>query len=121
MDREQPGKRTGGRAPAAPIIAYADDVTIFVSSVTDFAIIEDALRHFKRASGATINPRKSKTLAVGGWRTEETILDIQYCQSVTILGIIFWGTITKRQVTHGRSSPEKCELKPKRHTTEIPI
>jgi hypothetical protein len=65
LDRELPGKMTGGRARAAPIVAYADDVIIFVSSVADFAIIEEALRHFERASGTTINPRKSKALAVG--------------------------------------------------------
>ena len=47
LDRELPGKRIGGRARTAPIVAYADDVAIFVSSVTDFAIIEEALRLFE--------------------------------------------------------------------------
>jgi hypothetical protein len=76
LDRELPGKRIGGRARATSIVASADDVTIFVLSVSDFAINEEALRHFERASGATINPRKSKAFAAGCWRTQETVFDI---------------------------------------------
>ena len=48
------------------VIAYADDVTIFVTSIADFPIIEEAIRLFERASGARLNPRKSKAIAVGG-------------------------------------------------------
>jgi hypothetical protein len=46
-------------------VAYADDVTIFISAVTDFTIIDEALQQFEKASGACINPRKSKAIAVG--------------------------------------------------------
>jgi hypothetical protein len=34
-------------------------------------------------------------MALGGWRTQETTLGIRYHQSVTILGITFWGTIAQ--------------------------
>jgi hypothetical protein len=55
--------------------------------------IQKALRLFERASGACINPLKSKALAVGGWRAHETVRGIEYHPSVTILGITFWGSI----------------------------
>jgi hypothetical protein len=74
-------------------VAYADDVTIFISSVTEFPIIQEALQLFEKASGASINPRKSKAPAVGLWQAQETIRGIEYSSSVTILGIIFWATI----------------------------
>ena len=77
------------------VIAYADDVTIFVTSIADFPIIEEAIRLFERASGAGLNPRKSKAMAVGGWCTKETVLGIDYHTYVTILGITFWGTIAQ--------------------------
>jgi hypothetical protein len=76
-------------------VAYADDVTIFVSSVTDFAAVEDALRLYEKGTGACINPIKSRALAIGGWRAQETVIGIPYHQSVTILGITFWRTIAQ--------------------------
>jgi hypothetical protein len=75
------------------VVAYADEVTIFISSVIEFPIIEEALQLFEKASGASINPRKSKALTVGRWRAQETIRGIQYYPSFTILGITFWATI----------------------------
>jgi hypothetical protein len=75
------------------VVAHTDDVTIFVSSVTDFAAVEDALRLYEKATGACINPTKSRALAFGGWRVQETLIGIPYHQSVIILGITFWGTI----------------------------
>jgi len=47
------------------VVVHADDVTIFVTSAADFAIIEEAIRLYERASGARLNPRKSKALSVG--------------------------------------------------------
>jgi hypothetical protein len=46
-------------------VAYADDVTIFVTFAADFAIIEEAILLYEQASGARLNIRKSKALAVG--------------------------------------------------------
>ena len=60
------------------MVVYADVVTIFVSSVTDFAAVEEALRLYEQATGAFINPTNSRALAVGGWRTQETVLGIAY-------------------------------------------
>jgi len=77
-------------------VAYADDVTIFVTSTADFAIIEEAIRLYERASGACLNPRKSKALVVGSWFIPETVWGIAYHPHVTILGVTVWGTIEQK-------------------------
>jgi hypothetical protein len=88
-----PGIRIGRLSRPTVTVAYVDDVTIFVTSVSDFATITEAIKLCERASGAKLNPRKSKALAVGGWCTQESPLGIAYHQSVTILGVTFWSTI----------------------------
>ena len=93
LDLKLPDIRMGRRARSISVVAYADDMNIFVTSVADFAIIEEAFRLYERGSGARLNSRKSKTLAVGSWCTQETFLGIAYHTHVTILGVTFWGTI----------------------------
>jgi hypothetical protein len=75
-------------------VAYADDVTILVTYIADFAIIENVIRLYKRASGARINSRKA--LAVGSWCAQETVLGIPYHSHVTILGVTFWATMNRQ-------------------------
>lgn len=66
-----------------------------MTSTGDFPIIEDAIHQYEKASGALLNPHKSKVLAVGTWYSSETVLDIKYHQHVKILGIVFWSSIAQ--------------------------
>jgi hypothetical protein len=84
--------RIGRRSSPTVTVAYADDVTIFLTSVADFAIIAEAINLYERASGAKLNPRKSKALAVEGWCIQKSPLGIAYHPSMTILGVPFWST-----------------------------
>jgi len=93
LDLKLPGIRMGRRTRPTSVVAYADDVNIFVTSFAEFAIIVEPIRIYERASGARLNPRKSKALAVGNWCTQEIVLGIAYYPIVTILGVTFWGTI----------------------------
>jgi hypothetical protein len=88
-----PGIRIGHRSRPTSVVVYADDVTIFVTSATDFTIIEEAIHLFKWASGSCLNPRKSKTRTVGSGCTQEAFLGIANHPSVTILGVTFWSII----------------------------
>jgi len=54
-----------GRRIAA--VAYADDVTLCVTSPNDLPMIKDIIRTFEKASGARLNFHKSKALAIAGW------------------------------------------------------
>jgi hypothetical protein len=83
------------------VVAYADDVTIFVTATADFAIIEEAINLFEQVSGLRLNPRKSKALATGSWNTPETIRGIEFFQSITILRVNVWGTARSQWTTHG--------------------
>jgi hypothetical protein len=47
------------------LVAYADDVSIFVKTTEDLASFNEAIRCFERATVAVLNVRKSKALAVG--------------------------------------------------------
>jgi hypothetical protein len=51
------------------VLAYADDVTILLQSPGDIPKIQETLEKYGATSGAKINIRKSKALAVGKWDT----------------------------------------------------
>jgi hypothetical protein len=113
LERNLTGIKLGRRARPIKVVAYADDVTILVTSVTEFAAVEEALRLYEKATGAIVNPAKSRALAVGGWRAHETVLGIPYQQSVTILGITFWGTIAETKIDTWQriTSKVRCQAK----------
>ena len=120
LDLKLPGIMIGRRTRPTSVVAYADDVTIFVTSVAEFAIIEEAIRIYERASGARLNPRKSKALAIGNWCTQETVLGIAYHPHVTILGVTFWGTIEQRMIDSWERLTGKVRVPAKRAYTRGP-
>jgi len=78
-----------GREVYSPVIAYADDITIFVSNPEDFLTISQAIWHYEQATGAQLNPHKSKALAMGTWTAPASILGIHFHERVEILGVSF--------------------------------
>lgn len=93
LEEKLPGIQIGRRARRAAVVANADDLTIFVTSPTGFPVIRDANRCYERASGACLNPKKSKALAIGGWSAPVTDLGIEFHSHVKILGVTFGSTI----------------------------
>jgi hypothetical protein len=73
-------------------IAYADDVTIFVINPTDFHTIRQAIRRYEQATGAQLNPHKSKALDIGTWTEPASTLGIPLHERVKILGVSFGHT-----------------------------
>ena len=47
LEQKLPGLRMGKKEVHTSVIAYADDVTIFVTSIADFPIREEAIRLFE--------------------------------------------------------------------------
>jgi DNA-binding NarL/FixJ family response regulator len=70
-------------------MAYADDVTIFVTRPEDFETIREVIRTYEQAAGVLLNPEKSKALAVAGWATVPEALGIDLYDRITILGVEF--------------------------------
>ena len=62
LDLKLPDIRIGRSTRPTSMMAYADDVIIFVTSAADVASIGETIRLYERASGACLNPRKSKAL-----------------------------------------------------------
>ena len=84
------------------MVAYADDITLFVTSPNDLPIIMDIIQTFERAIGAQLNRQKSKAIAIAGRRTNDTRIGIDYVPQIKILGVTFTSTI----VMDGRGGRE---------------
>jgi len=67
-----------GQTQHGPVIAYADDVMVFVTNPGDFNAIQQVIQLYERAMGARLNPRKSKALAMGARTEPPTALDIDF-------------------------------------------
>jgi hypothetical protein len=68
------------------VVAYADDVTVFVTTPTDIPKIQEALHCFEEASGTKVNIGKSRALAIGPWDTSVRIMDSPYHSEAKFLG-----------------------------------
>jgi len=58
------------RSMKTAVVAYADDITIFVTASENIPAISDAIWTYERATGAIWNFRKSKGMAVVAWDTK---------------------------------------------------
>jgi hypothetical protein len=95
LDQRLAGIRNGSDHDPVSVVAYADVVTIFPTSVLDLQVVDEAIQLFEKACGAPLNPTKSRSLPIGRWRIVDTVRDIAYHPSVIILGVSFWSTIHK--------------------------
>jgi hypothetical protein len=74
-------------------LAYADDVTIFVTQPEDFLKIRTTIKWFEKATGALLNPHKSKAMAIGVWTAPATELGIKFHDNIKIIGVNFGQTL----------------------------
>ena len=93
LEDSPPSIKIGRNTQHGSFIAYADDVTVFVTNPGDFHAIQQAIHLYEQATGARLNPRKSKALAIGAWTEPPTGLDILFHGRVNILGTEFGPTI----------------------------
>ena len=93
LEDKLPSMKIGRQAQHGPVIAYADDLTVFVTDPEAFITIQQAVRAYERATGARLNPRKSKALAVGAWTEPPTSLGIAFHDRIDILGVEFGPTV----------------------------
>jgi hypothetical protein len=93
LENSLPRIKIGRHTQHGPVIAYADDVTAFVTHPGDFHAIQQVIHLYERATGARLNPRKSKALAIGAWTEPPTDLGIVFHERVNILWVEFGPTI----------------------------
>ena len=89
LEERLPRVTIGRKTVTTTVVAYADDVTVFLKDATGFQKVQEALQLYKRASGAKINLQKSAALAIAGWTAPTTPLGIAFKDRVDILGINF--------------------------------
>jgi hypothetical protein len=75
------------RQQKTAVVAYADDVSILMTTPDDIKIVNNAIRCFEKANGAMLNISKSQTLAVGTWDTSREVLDIWDGDEIKVLAI----------------------------------
>ena len=85
LENNLAGIQIGRRRIKTTVVAYADDVTAFVTSPTDIPKIQEALHCFEEASGPKVNIGKSRALAIGQWDTSVRIMDSPYHTEAKIL------------------------------------
>jgi hypothetical protein len=65
LEQNLMGIRIGHCTMKTAVVAYADDITIFVRVPEDIQVIRDRLRTYEMATGACLNIRKSKVMVAG--------------------------------------------------------
>ena len=94
LDERLTGIQRGRRRKKTTVVAYADDITIFVTSPVDIQLIREAMRCYQAASGARLNIEKSKAMPVGSW---DTSIDKWYIYNtaIKILGVRTHNTVSQ--------------------------
>ena len=87
--------------------AYADYVTIILSSPKDIPIVQEALPCYEDASEAKQNIQKSKAMALASWDISHTIMGIPYHTELRILGIKMTTTIQQSAINSWRTVKAK--------------
>jgi hypothetical protein len=95
LERKLPGLALGAELKGETVIAYADDVTVFVTNPNNFDVIRNEIMRYEQASGPRLNPNKSHGIAIGTWSYPAAPLGLDYKEQIKILGITF-GTTTRK-------------------------
>jgi hypothetical protein len=82
------------------VLAYADDVTVFLQTPADVSALKKILDTYMKATGAEINVRKSKAMAMNSWDTNINLLDIPCATELKILGTRFSSPINQAARTN---------------------
>jgi len=91
--KPSPWFRMGRHRARTSVVAYADDVTIFVTTPTDITKLHEAIHCFEAASGARVNTQKPRAIAFWSWDKSIEIMNIPYHDTATILGFQIKNTV----------------------------
>jgi len=81
--------KIGRRRTRITAVAYAGDVTVFLTLPADVRNLQEVLRAYEEATGAKISIQKSRAIAIGSWDASNKILDIPYYTGIKTLGFHF--------------------------------
>jgi hypothetical protein len=93
LEETLPGLQIERRHLKTTFLAYADDVKLIVTDPSNFPNIRPAIHTNELATGARLNPPKSRALSIAGWTHPATTLTIPFKDRIEILGVAFGPTI----------------------------
>jgi len=93
LDHSLQEPKVGRRKRCRPVLAYADDVTVFVTHPAEFVTIRQTIQCFENDTGALHYRSKSKAMALCRWTAPATELGIVFHDSIKVLGVNFGPTI----------------------------
>jgi hypothetical protein len=99
LEQKLNGIRVYRRHQKTAMVAYENDVSIFLTTPEDFTKISDAIRCYERATGAVLNVSKSQALAVGTWDNTWRVLDIPYSAEIKVRGFRMTNTIAQSGIS----------------------
>jgi hypothetical protein len=67
-------------------VAYADDVTVFITTPAEIPKLQEIIHCYEETTGARVNIHKSRAVAIGKWNRAHTIMNIPYKDKISILG-----------------------------------
>ena len=90
------GFRMPGANVSSSVSAYADDVSVFVTSERGFGAVGDTYDLFARASAARLNTRKTQGLWAGSWigRSDRPLICLWNDDGLSFLGVHLGNTKT---------------------------
>ena len=89
MEEGITGVKTGNGRPGIATVAYAEDITIFLTRPEETPKLQEILDTYQKASDAHINTDKSRVMALGKWDATRRIMIIPCYGEITILGFTF--------------------------------
>jgi hypothetical protein len=121
LEQKLSGIQLGRRARTIKVVTHVDEVTKFVSSVTEFSAVEDAPVSTRRQLGCVLTPPNLKN-----WHLEDgDRRKLPMAFAIKSLSP-FWELLSvepwrKLQTTPGRESPVRSVYKQRRHMIVIPV
>jgi len=98
LEKDRSGTKFGRRQVRTTVAAYADDVKIFLSSVTDIKKLKETLLAFEAATGVVVSTQKSRALGLGTLDTSRPIVDIPHHKDIRILGFQFTNIVNSTAI-----------------------
>jgi len=97
LDSKLQGIKVRHNITKSTAVAYADDITIFITHPSEIDAIKETLHEYMQATGARINEDKSRATALGSWTKTTPIMNIKYYDDIKILGFKMTANIKNQQ------------------------
>jgi len=119
LDSKLHGIKVRHNTTKTTAVAYADDITIFITHSGEIDVIKEIVNEYMNATGARMNEDKSSAIAPGSWTKTTPIMKIKYYEDIKILGFHMtvkinesakksWAMLTSKIRTHTQNAYQRA-------------